>query len=124
MDSTSALTVELLAPAIILFVQQLKSKVGVALMLVLPSFHRVPRVSALVRRAVAAAKLLHATGCFRAGPGACATRLGAAGLPWLPCCPAPPPPWPIAGEPGTPRRRPWPWWPWRGCAARVATVVL
>jgi len=111
-------------PATVFPERRLKSNLGDALMLVLPSFHRVPQVSALVRRAVAAAKLLHAAGCSRAGPGAPAARLGAAGIPWPPCFPAPPTPWPVAGKPGTPRRRPWPWWPWRGCAARVATVVL
>ena len=41
------LDVELLAPATIFFVQRLKSKLGEALMLVLSSFLRVPRVSAL-----------------------------------------------------------------------------
>ena len=80
MDSTSALTVELLAPAIILFVQQLKSKVGVALMLVLPSFHRVPRVSALVHRAVAATMPLLAAGCTRAALRRAAVRAGSSRL--------------------------------------------
>ena len=54
------LDVELLAPATIFFAQQLKSTLGEALMLVLSSFQRVPRFSALVpepcRRRQAAAR--------------------------------------------------------------------
>ena len=42
------LNIELHAPATVFLVQWLKSNLGNALMLVLPSFHCVPRVSALV----------------------------------------------------------------------------
>ena len=91
------LDVELLAPATIFFVQRLKSKLGEALMLVLSSFLRVLRVSALDswcrrRRHAVARCELHAR---IPAPRCCARRLRPAG-------PAVAPPYPAAGQP---RRR-------------------
>ena len=88
------LDVELHRLATVFFVQRLKSKLGEALMLVLSSFLRVPRVSALDswccrRHHVVARCELHARVL---APRCCARRL-------RPAAPAVAPPYPAAGQP-------------------------
>jgi len=106
------LDVELHRPATVFFVQRLKSKLGEALMLVLSSFLRVPRVSALVHGVATAAMLLFVEGRLRL-PLCCAAVCAAvcAGSAWALCTPhrpAPPPADLAAGGSRSPRRRPWP----------------
>ena len=61
-------------PATVFPERRLKSNLGDALILVLPLFHRVPRVSALVHRAVAATMPPLAAGCTRAALRRAAVR--------------------------------------------------
>jgi len=70
------LNVELLAPATVFFVQQLKSNPNEMLMLVLSSFLFVPRVSSLVRDVAAAVMLLLDVSCACAPLRRAAVRAG------------------------------------------------
>ena len=74
------LNVEPHLPATVFPERRLKSNLGDALILVLPLFHRVPRVFVLVHRAVAAAMLLLAAGCTHAALRRTAVRAGSTRL--------------------------------------------
>ena len=74
------LNVEPHLPATVFPERRLKSNLGDALILVLPLFHRVPRVSALVHRAVAATMPLLAAGCTCAALRRAAVRAGSSRL--------------------------------------------
>ena len=70
------LNVELLAPATVFFIQQLKSNPGEVLVLVLPSLLHVPRVFALVRDVAPAVMLLLDVSCACAPLRRTAVRAG------------------------------------------------
>ena len=102
------LDVELLAPATVFFVQRLKSNLGEVLMLMLSSFLRIPRVSALVRDVAAAVMLCLAGSCMRTPLRCAAVRDGFVRPRWPRACAVLPSADLAAGGGSLPRRWPWP----------------